>query len=54
MCDFFNDFSEVLNPTTILNALNPNDYGEESVNPKTFYQVNISLNSFDVKPKMLS
>ncbi|XP_037042717.1 THO complex subunit 5 homolog [Bradysia coprophila] len=31
--------SEVLNPASILNALSPGDYGEESVNPKTYYQL---------------
>ncbi|KAJ6646073.1 THO complex subunit 5 like, partial [Pseudolycoriella hygida] len=31
--------NEVLNPATILDALNPNDFGDEIVNPKTYYQL---------------
>lgn len=33
------NYSEVLSPLSILNALNPDDHGEESVNPKTYFQV---------------
>lgn len=43
-------FRSVLSPNNILSCINPGDYGEESSNPKTNYQ----LQELSLDPKSLS